>query len=95
MIPYNQAMECKWRWESWDRVAFSQGYQVELGLYMASKLKTMRSGSKQQASDFKTAGRANFYSTVPQAVTADWDHLQALDVKRTVCPTTHARRHRP
>jgi hypothetical protein len=78
MIPYNQGLESKW---CWDRNAISQGYQVGLGVYMSGMLKAMRSRAKQQAADFKTAGHENFFPSISQAVSGDWDLLQTLDVR--------------
>ncbi len=70
MIPYNQGLESKWRW---DRNAISQGYHVGLGVYMSGMIKAMRSSAKEQAADFKSAGHENFFPSTPQAVSCDWD----------------------
>ncbi len=78
MIPNHQGLEATWRW---DRKAISNGYQVELGVYMAGMLKTMRSCAKQQAADFKLADHENFFPSKPKAESGDWDLLQTLDVR--------------
>jgi hypothetical protein len=67
--------------------------QINLALYIANAVKTLKSNSRQAQADLELSGHPNRFPSVPVATKEDWDILQSMDYRTLLC--THCYKGNP